>query len=154
MPLNYLPCHPLPDLRDVFLQIDTNSEYMHEEKVNIECLQDLLGECGFLFKCIAHCILRINKRSCGVSDTLSKHRDSSLPCIRILHSHRCFLVRNICWCCNFPRRGIPEATTNEGCHFIQDFSVRRPLLGVTVDNLLFSTFKHLQTQCVWVHGMV
>ena len=43
VPLNYLPCHPLPDLRDVFLQIDTNSEYMHEEKVNIECLQDLLG---------------------------------------------------------------------------------------------------------------
>ena len=42
-PLNYLPCYPLPDLRDVFLQIDTNSEYMHEEKVNIECLQDLLG---------------------------------------------------------------------------------------------------------------
>ena len=43
MPLNYLPCHPLPDLRDVFLQIDTNSEYMNEEKGNIECLQDLLG---------------------------------------------------------------------------------------------------------------
>ena len=43
VPLNYLPCHPLPDLRDVILQIDTNSEYIHEEKVNIECLQDLLG---------------------------------------------------------------------------------------------------------------
>ena len=42
VPLNYLPCHPLPDLRDVFQQIDTNLEYMHEEKVNIESLQDLL----------------------------------------------------------------------------------------------------------------
>ena len=42
VPLRYLPCHPLPDVRDVFPQINTNSEYMHEEKVNIECLQDLL----------------------------------------------------------------------------------------------------------------
>ena len=64
------------------------------------------------------------------------------------------LRRNICRCCNFPRCGIPEPTTNEGCHFSQDFSVCRPLLGVTVNNLLFSTFKHLQTQCVQVHGMV
>ena len=35
LPLRYLPCHPLPDLTDAFLRMDTNSEYIHEEKVNI-----------------------------------------------------------------------------------------------------------------------
>ena len=39
VPLSYLPCYPLPDLRDVYLWMDTNSEYILKQKVNIEHLQ-------------------------------------------------------------------------------------------------------------------
>ena len=41
MALNYLPRHPLPDLRDILLQIYENSEYTVEGTP--EVLQNLLG---------------------------------------------------------------------------------------------------------------